>query len=731
MSRQKSQGFRIEKEGGNLIVLPSKGAPTPSHSSHSSTSLSSPVFSPLALPAPPGPLKPPLKRWPPTTYQTGLTPNEAKVFISEGAPTFKGELREITNGPRGQFHLFAFAGDQWDEESDTAGFQSDSFCDMSSSPEGKQTDALERPAMAHAFGIYPGTVTLSYYVASFGSDFRGSEVAARGKVRKLTMLYVLDRLRRLQENGIEEDPYELHRHLYENLLHDTHKYEHPHTQFSLDTQISDLVAALCRPSWVDFSLIENQTIARFLSDPTPGVANSFFHQLLLSVELYLRINARDKTSMALKPLADIPEKIRWDLILAQRWLENVEVEPPKTVKGPNGKRQKSNISFKFPNKKNQIEALRNFAWTLKWPNMHEVEYTLSEEENPEELLEDKSNNCMSWFTGLLLPGKSMPWILMSALTDCDPDVPEDFHNLSPATPNIGMQYRGHTYWSWDSIVGKVLGAAFGVSQIAGWVGPCAASADLDRSEMALINQASPRGNRITPHDVRNMAQNSDPLGGHHSTYLVDDFSLLEAREDDAVDSIRIERLNFSPSACNPDGIHSIGLGENGENGKKPIVIFDASITFAITVDHRARSWKVSLRYDTPFIAAYPCQSSPHVLFCEYRYRMAKVDTLVDIQNWGSSGADNESSLDSEEGESNLGVEEVLVVEAYGVTDNEVFARAWCAFWGLPAITADVNKTCVSCAIREAYAALVSVVILTNRGNIDEQVEKVDRLMEHL
>lgn len=237
---------------------------------------------------------------------------------------------------------------------------------MSSSPEGKQTDALERPAMAHAFGTYPGTVTLAYYVASFGSDFRGSEVAARGKVRKLTMLYVVDRLRRLQEKGIEEDPIELHRHLYENMLHDSHKYDFPQTQFSLDTQISDLVAALCRPSWVDFSLIENQIISRFLTDPTPGVANSFFHQLLLSVELYLRINARDQTSMALKPLGDMPEKIRWDLILAQRWLENVEVEPPRKVKDGKGKReQKSSVEFKFPNKKNQVEALRNFAWTLK------------------------------------------------------------------------------------------------------------------------------------------------------------------------------------------------------------------------------------------------------------------------------------------------------------------------------------------------------------------------------
>lgn len=291
---------------------------------------------------------------------------EAKKFISDGAPRFKGELREISNGPRGHFHFFAFAGDQWDEESDTAAFQSDSFYDISSSPEGKQTDALERPAMAHAFGIYPGTVTLAYYVACFGNNFRGSEVAARGKVRKLTMLYVLDRLRTLQLKGVEEEPVELHRHLYDNLLHDSHKYEYPQTLFSLDTQISDLVAALCRPSWVDFSLIENQTIARFLSDPTPGVANSFFHQLLLSIELYLRIKARTQTSMAVKPLGDMPEKINWDLMLAQRWLENVEVEPPKKVKDGKGKReQKSSVGFKFPNKKNQVEALRNFAWTLK------------------------------------------------------------------------------------------------------------------------------------------------------------------------------------------------------------------------------------------------------------------------------------------------------------------------------------------------------------------------------
>lgn len=369
--------------------------------------------------------------------------------------------------------------------------------------------------------------------------------------------------------------------------------------------------------------------------------------------------------------------------------------------------------------------------------MHEVEYTLSEEEDPNELLEDRSINCMSWFTGLLLPGKSMPWIVMNALTDCDPDVPEEFHNLSQATPNVGFQYKGHTYWSWECIVGKVLGAAAGVAQIAGWIGPCSASADLDRSEMAVINQIPPRGNKITPSDARSMAQNSDPLGAHQTTYPVDDYVLPIPNTDDPVEDIRIERLNFSPAACNPKGIHAIGrLGEGGSpSQRKPVVVFDASITFAITVEHRARSWKVSLRHDTPFIAAYPCQKGPHVLFCEYQHRIIFADKLVEMPFWGASGGGSGEDSEPEEGGGSQnnpgGVEEVLVVEAFGVPDNEVFARAWCSFWGLPAITADINTTCMACAVREAYAALVSVVILTNRSSIDVEVEEVDRLMENL
>lgn len=226
--------------------------------------------------------------------------------------------------------------------------------------------------MGHAFGTYPGTVTLAYYVAGFGSNFKGAEIAARGKVRKLSMLYVLDRLRKLQVSGIEDDPDAMHDHLYRNLLHDQHRYEYdyPSSAPSMETQIADLVAALCRSSWVDFSRPENQVVARFLASSEPNVANNFFHQLLLSVELYLRINTTAGVGKKKSRIQnELPEKIRWDLMLAQRWLENVEIEPPRKVKssGHGGRREeKSNVGFKFPNKKQQVEALRNFAWTLKY-----------------------------------------------------------------------------------------------------------------------------------------------------------------------------------------------------------------------------------------------------------------------------------------------------------------------------------------------------------------------------
>ncbi|KAF8468440.1 hypothetical protein BDZ91DRAFT_722654 [Kalaharituber pfeilii] len=835
---------------------------------------------PALVVRPPDPALITTPHWPPPREEAELDPRDAADLISNGTPLFRGKLREIVGAPRGYYSFYVCAGNEWDEETDCAPFQEATFGDMSSAT--TQGEALERPAMCHAFGRYPGSITLSCYTAGFSSQWRGvndttgaelslkSTGGSRVKVRKLSMIHVVDRLRTLQDRGIEEnDPVSLHDHIYNFLLYEPPR---PGEGYSLETQISDLISALLRPSWIDFSVPENQVVSHFLRSTEPGVQNGFFHQLLLALELYLRI----KISKLQKAIA---AKVSWDLVLAQRWLENVEIQAPKVAKEGS-----SSVSFGFKNKESQREALKEFAWTLKWPNMHEVSYALSEEDDPAKVLEDRTVNCMSWFTGLILPGRSMPYIIMNALTDCDIDTPPNFRDIPSTAPNVGFQYRGHTYWHWECIVGKVLGAAKGVNQICGWLGPCISSPDLDRAEIAYINQIKPTNIiKLTAADVRNMQAASDPLGPESKTaYLTMDYDLIIPDREVVTDTIRIERLNFvpakpvsedeltvagvavpdSPMAASvvpsqssvmqppvPGGTASIGLGLSNvglgslSNGQKttgpqplppppprpaqqpqrPIQTFDASITFAI----RHRSWKVNLRYDTPFIAAYPCTGGPHVLYNKYYYHAVKVDSLVEIENWGPKAisaaaaaarrakriareggkrrrrrhgkrsrscsersgyrhhrhdSETESSVSDsasededyddhsdDEGESiarsdgslddrdhdyddedddydtldspptpsssfspgkddhlklNNTLDEVLVVEAFGVHDNEVFARAWCSFWG---------RTCLACCVREAYAVGVSVVVLVDSGvgRRDDEVEEVDRKMEGL
>lgn len=230
-----------------------------------------------------------------------------------------------------------------------------------------------------------------------------------------------------------------------------------------------------------------------------------------------------------------------------------------------------------------------------------------------------------------------------------------------------------------------------------------------------------------------MAANSDPIGMHQDMYPTDEYKEPVPNVNQPVDSIRIERLNFTRATNAPPDSRRRSLLE-GESEVKPILTYDASITFAITLEKRARSWKVSLRHDTPFIAAYPCNDGPHVLFCDYYHRAVRVDELVNIQEWGPCGplpADGEESDEEEDVGRERDLEEVLLIEAYGVADNEVFARAWCSFWGLPSIIADISDTCVACAVREAYACKVSVVILVEKGMVEVEVEPVDREMAGL
>jgi len=234
-----------------------------------------------------------------------------------------------------------------------------------------------------------------------------------------------------------------------------------------------------------------------------------------------------------------------------------------------------------------------------------------------------------------------------------------------------------------------------------------------------------------------MSERSDPLGPPAQVFPVKEYTLVSPNYDiDAQDLVRMELLSLR-SCQNPPVV---------DKGPR---WFDARLTFAID----GASWPLRLAFDVNFIHAWPCSDGPHPLFYDYLYDCVRADELVDIKDWnglygghpeerdarslspasagGSAGnstgqragaaAKSTGNLAGMNGGKGLSLgddEKVLVVEAFGVPDNEVLARAWCAHWGLSAVVADVSKTCMACAIREAYAATLTVLILVDDGEVE-------------
>jgi hypothetical protein len=334
-------------------------------------------------------------------------------------------------------------------------------------------------------------------------------------------------------------------------------------------------------------------VAKFFDAPDQRKKQDFFHQLLLSMELYLRIHSREHTDKSKRKLImQLPTIITWDLAVAQRWLENMEITKTRTSS------TQSTFSFELKSKSRQIEALRTFAVTLKWPNMDEIEYVLEEQDLKEKALEDRSADTMSWFSGIILPGRTLPWLIMNSLIDCDRDTGDALKFLTHMQPASGFQYRANTYWSSQCVVGKVLGAARGVKQIAGWIGPCIYTPDLKRTECVKVKQYESLDPRLASIDVESMGERTNPLGAIDESYPVDDYEVPMPDTEDVTDLIRMEKLSFMPAK---------GQSESSKHIPGAPMTFDAAISFACG----GESWPMRLRYDVDFINAFPCHQGPH------------------------------------------------------------------------------------------------------------------------
>lgn len=347
----------------------------------------------------------PLSEWPPSgvSSEEELSRGHAVELIARGAPMHKGHKRPVPHRSEHYYALYTTTtGNQGDEtdavDTHTAMVQLTTLRILGPSGPPYPWETLEQPSLAFGYGARPGTITLNHWtnlssVTPPAIEMRDPGVAPR----KVDLIQIFGRLKEL-ERGLEDGDEELmYRNLYKRFLRDPDKIFSPHK--TMDKQITDLIMVLSGSDWIDFAIPKNQVVTRFIFDTRHSNHQQyvrFFHQLLLSLELELRINSTLHDDWAKEKLMNqIPPKIQWGIALARRWRDYVRIwEFGSTA---------DQVRLRYKLRKRQAKMLRRFAQMMKWPNLSETLAALKESAE-EGTLADVSSATMAFFSGLILPG---------------------------------------------------------------------------------------------------------------------------------------------------------------------------------------------------------------------------------------------------------------------------------------------------------------------------------------
>ena len=89
----------------------------------------------------------------------------------------------------------------------------------------------------------------------------------------------------------------------------------------------------------------------------------------------------------------------------------IPVPAPKLTKGA--------VELRYKLKKRQVKMLKIFAQTMKWPNLTETLESLRQKDQ-ENALDAISSDSFAFFTGLIVPGPTFPFLMMNTLIDEPP-----------------------------------------------------------------------------------------------------------------------------------------------------------------------------------------------------------------------------------------------------------------------------------------------------------------------
>ncbi|KAL8807078.1 MAG: hypothetical protein Q9182_000911 [Xanthomendoza sp. 2 TL-2023] len=553
---------------------------------------------------------------------------------------------------------------------------------------------LEQPSMTSCFGGFPGTITLNRYIASFnrlappvGECFTPANLGKLDLDQILERLWLLQRLSNVPFEQTERDV----DFLYSHLVFDP---ELDNGNSTLEQDFEVLAGLLGSEIWYDFSKPAKQFVAKYFAiTPWDISAEVFFHQILIGAELGRRIRAlaADLDDGTEELMSRLPRKVAWSVALSSKFLQNLTLERVVSVYAS----LEESFILVPHNKSVQLSKVLDFGHAMKWPSIDFVQAKIRAESESEGIRGPWSVPSWTFLSGAVLPGPISSWMLMSCLFDCYPAHRIVLAGLADMHPQSGFQYLGFTYWYWESIAGKVLGAMHGSKSIAGWIGPCMHTADLESLQCIRLHHKPPK-DRIKDRNLDPMIARSSPLGPAKARYPLGEFALVLPDYSSIVGTVRVEKLAMN----NPTPCDSKFSDE-----------YQAAVRF--TVNNTL--YTMCLQYDVSFIAAAGCWAGPHVLHRSYAYKTVRLDELITITAWAGMSAETDGQVAPLADWDDRSVDTtVLVIQAYGKPDNAVLARAWCAHLGLSAVVADTkHHTCIACAVREAYAACVAVAIITD------------------
>ena len=349
----------------------------------------------------------------------------AESLICRGAPVHTGHVRSIPHAPDHYFALYAtsnvspYSGKT--TEDDSVDLHSVMAELMTMRLQGRRAarlpwETLEQPSLTFSYGRLPGTVTLNQWLSLSSAMPHAIPLRDPGvpALRDVDLTRIFRRLKEIEIGGDEDDA-SMHRGLYKHFLKDSDRLFSLHK--TMDRQITDLIQVLSKPEWIDFTNPKNQVVTRFIFDrgyPSHELYQRFFHQLLLSLELDLRINSRRHSDWAKERLlSQIPPTIQWNIALARRWMKFIRIDG-YGMTADQGKlwgvlRMRRRgltsglVKLRYRLRKRQVKILEKFARTMKWPNLDETLDKLRQR-NADASVDDVSSDAMAFFSGLVLPG---------------------------------------------------------------------------------------------------------------------------------------------------------------------------------------------------------------------------------------------------------------------------------------------------------------------------------------